>query len=198
MDELHRYTQSDWLLVVAACMYPQREGLVMRWIARPEHWWNRDPYRAGGQLPYADPLRAGRHPFQTFLLVLCVISGAPQMFGYTTAGSIEDSLPEWLVISWGVFLFFGPATSLIGADFWRKDYATALTLERIGLYLTGAAAIIYAVCIVKIRGYPSLVAGGITLAFGLACLRRAADIAVIFYRALQGDGAPDVETEEGR
>ena len=59
------------------------------------------------RLPYSDPLRAGRHPFQTYLLALCVVSGAPMAAGQVTANSLEEQLPEPLVIAWGVMLVFG-------------------------------------------------------------------------------------------
>ena len=166
-------------------------------------WWNFDPTRREGKLPYADPLQAGRHPFQTLLLILCLLSGVPQLLGITTASSVEATLPTWLGIAWGVILIVGPAVALAGARFWRRNYATALTMERAGLYLTGAAACVYALCIFALRGVEASMAAAIVLAFGLACLRRASDIGLIFTRALdEGDkttpAPPEIETEEGR
>ncbi len=66
------------------------------------------------RLPYSDPLRAGRHPFQTYLLALCVVSGAPMAAGQVTANSLEEQLPEPLVIAWGVMLVFGAVVALFG------------------------------------------------------------------------------------
>ena len=88
------------------------------------------------RLPYTDPLRAGRHPFQTYLLALCVVSGAPMAAGQVTANSLEEQLPEPLVIAWGVMLVFGAVVALFGS-YARVSYATALTLERVGLWSTG-------------------------------------------------------------
>lgn len=152
------------------------------------------PYRE--QLPYTDPLKAGRHPFQTYLLVLCLVSGAPLATGRTTPGSIADTLPELLVIAWGAMLVLGSATALIGT-FWRRNYATALTLERAGLWSTGGAALAYGLCIFASNPFVGLVASFIILAFGAACIKRARDIGYIFKRALD-DHPAVVETEEGR
>lgn len=148
------------------------------------------------RLPYTDPLRAGRHPFQTYLLSLCVISGAPMAVGKVTANSIEDKLPQPLVIAWGIMLVSGAAVALIGA-YLRGSYATALTLERIGLWSVGGAALAYGVCILAAGNIGSLVVAGIILGFGAACVRRARDIGSIFHRALS-DHPAIVEKEDGR
>jgi hypothetical protein len=160
-------------------------------------WWNFG-VRREGKLPYADPLHAGRHPFQTFLLALCVVSGIPQLFGRTTAESVEAQLPLWLVTAWGGCLVVGAILGLVGAHVWRRDYATALTLERVGLYLAGAAAVVYSILVARYAGISGALAGSIILAFGLACIRRGSDIGLIFHRALNPDDSPEIETEEGR
>ena len=165
----------------------------MDWL----RYWNWDATRRGGSLPYTDPLKAGRHPFQTYLLLLSVISGVPLLFGEPAADSIEYALPPWLVYYWAASLSGGALLALSGSFLPRRNYATSLTMERSGLYLTGAAAVVYGLCILYFRGQGSLVAAAITLGFGLSCLRRASDIALIFRRALHPD-PPPVETEEGR
>lgn len=133
---------------------------------------------------YADPLHAGRHPFQTFLLALCVVSGIPLAFGMSTASSIEALLPEWMAVAWGVSLVTGAALGLTGSYWPRSNYATALTLERVGLVIAGPAAIVYA-CVIFIYGWPGgVVAGLITLAFGASCLQRAHDIGKVIHRAI--------------
>ena len=137
-------------------------------------------------IPYADPLRAGRHPFQTYMLVLCVISGLPLLLGHVTAGSISASLPGWLATTWGAFLLVGSTTALAGS-YWRGDYATALTIERIGLIIAGAAGLAYAaVVFLNASNLPfidRLTGGAIILGFGASCVRRARDIGNIFHRA---------------
>lgn len=147
------------------------------------------------RLPYTDPLRSGRHPFQTFILALCIVSGAPMALGQITAGSINEKLPEPLVIAWGIMLVLGSGTALFGT-YWR-NYATSLTLERVGLWSTGVAALVYGVCILSTRNAGGLVATGIILAFGAACISRALDIGHIFHRALS-EHPRGIDTEDGR
>lgn len=133
---------------------------------------------------YADPLHAGRHPFQTFLLSLCVVSGIPLAFGVSTAQSIEATLPPWMAVSWGISLSVGAALGLAGSYWPRQRYAAALTLERVGLVIAGPAATVYAV-VIFVYGWPGgVVAGLITLAFGASCLKRAHDIGKVIHRAI--------------
>lgn len=136
------------------------------------------------RVSYIDPLRSGRHPFQIYLLALCIVSAVPLIFGRFTAGSIEETLPEWLVVSWGLMLFGGAAAGLIGS-YWRGDYADGLTIERVGLAAVGSAAAVYSVVIVATGGIPRLLAAAIILGFGLCCLRRARDIGRIIRAAIR-------------
>lgn len=138
-------------------------------------------------IPYTDPLRAGRHPFQTFMLGLCVISGIPLLAGRETAGSIDATLPDWLAVGWGICLFGGAVTALVGT-YWRGEIDTALMLERMGLDLTGTAAVCYTAAILIVASIPGVVAAAIVLGFATACLRRARDVAAMFVRAKNGDG----------
>lgn len=101
-------------------------------------------------LPYIDPLHAGRHPFQIYMLALCVVSGAPYLFGYATAEAVEKQLPVFLALAWGLMLFFGAAIALVGS-YWKGSIANALTMERVGLSSTGGAAVVYGLCIVGTR-----------------------------------------------
>lgn len=135
---------------------------------------------------YVNPLHAGRHPFQTFILSLCVISGLPLLFKQIPASSVEAFLPEWVAVTWGCALTIGAVLALVGAYWPEKwNYATALTLERIGLDIVGPAALLYSVVIFAFRGYGSAVAAAIVFGFAISCLIRAGDIGVIIQRAIK-------------
>jgi hypothetical protein len=147
---------------------------------------------------YADPLHAGRHPFQTFLLGLCVISGVPLAFGERTASSISALLPGWMAVGWGVSLSLGALVALVGSYWPRTSYATALTLERVGLVIVGPAAVVYACVIFIYGGWGGATAGLITLAFGASALQRAHDIGKVIHRAIaitEGEPMPRVLRE---
>lgn len=151
-------------------------------------------FRGTGPLPYTDPLRAGRHPFQTYMLALCVVSGLPLLFGRATSEAIEKNLPVWVAFVWGLMLFGGASTALVGS-YWRGPYEDALTLERVGLDLTGGASIVYGSVILIRADFGGLLAAAIIFGFGLSCVRRARDISRIFTRANE-DQSERVERED--
>lgn len=133
---------------------------------------------------YSDPLRAGRHPFQTYMLVLCLISGIPLMFGQPASATLDALLPTWAVYMWGIGLTLGAVISLIGTYMPRRDYATALTIERIGLIMVGFAGVGYAVLVLVYAGIHNTVAACIIFGFGISCLIRARDIGKVMRRAI--------------
>lgn len=143
-----------------------------------------DPRVARTAVPYADPLHAGRHPFQTFMLVLCVFSGVPLLFGEPPAASVEALLPPWMAVSWGVSLCLGALVALVGSYWPRGRYATALTMERAGLCIVGPAALVYGTLIGMYSGSAGFAAASITIGFGLSCLKRAHDIGKVITRAI--------------
>lgn len=101
-------------------------------------------------IPYVDPLRAGRHPFQTYMLMLCIVSGLPYLFGEATAEAVEQHLPVYLALAWGLSLLFGALLALLGS-YWTRSIADALTMERVGLSITGGAALVYALLVLGAR-----------------------------------------------
>lgn len=131
-------------------------------------------------IKYVDPLHLGRHPFQTFLMVLGLISSVTLILNRTEPASLEATLPQWLVFLWAAMLVSGCSLALLGA-YWPRSYTAALTMERIGLDFTGIAGSIYGTGVIIFGGIPALLAAGIVLAFGAACLVRARDIALIFH-----------------
>lgn len=140
----------------------------------------RKAYLDGRVITYVDPLHLGRHPFQTYLMVLGLISSIALLLSRTEPASLEATLPEWLVYLWAVMLVTGCALALVGA-YWPRSYTAALTMERIGLDFTGIAGLIYGVGVMIFGGMSALLAAAIVLAFGAACLVRARDIALIFH-----------------
>lgn len=162
---------------------------MRRWWKHKFEEWHSDV------VPYADPLTAGRHPFQVYLLTLALISGITQLIGNQPPDTITESLEPFMVTIWSYMLVGGSLLTLMGSYWPKAHYDTGLTLERIGLAFTGTAACIYGIVIIRTLHLPGAVAGGITIGFGLACLIRTRGIGKIFNRALDPD-PPRVETEE--
>jgi hypothetical protein len=148
-------------------------------------------------VPYADPLHAGRHPFQTYLLSLCFVTGIPGLFGYVGSPALREALPLGLSIAWSVMLVFGSAAGLLGS-YWRGDLATAMSIEKLGLFSVGVAACIFALIIPMYLGFVALLTTGIVAAFGLSCLRRSRDISKIFDRAIRERHSHVTEEEAWR
>jgi len=137
-----------------------------------------------GLLRYADPLQAGRHPFQTYMCFLCVVAGFPLLFGEPNAGSVEASLPGWMAAAWGCCLTLGAILTLVGS-YWRRDWLDALTIERIGLTGVGGGAFLYGLIILAQFSWGGVLAGFIVLGFGLACLSRSRDIGKVIKRGIR-------------
>ena len=140
----------------------------------------RRKYLDDRSIRYMDPLHLGRHPFQTFIMALALVSVTTNILAGVEPSSIEATLPGWVVAGWFAMLGIGCTLALLGA-YWHGGYTLALTLERIGLDFTGIAGVIYGICVVGFAGLGGLVAAAIVLAFGAACLVRARDIALIFH-----------------
>jgi hypothetical protein len=138
-------------------------------------------------IPYGDPVKAGRHPYQTFILALCVASGLPLLVGHPASGSLESLLPLWLSITWGASLFVGALLGLSG-PYWRGTAVTALTIERCGLMLVGGAACIYGAIIVGAVGFAGSFAAAITVGFGGASLLRAHQLGRLVRYGLRAHG----------
>lgn len=154
--------------------------------------------RGDRAITYLDPLSAGRHPFQVFILALCLLSGLPILVGQYTAGSVEETLNAGIAYAWGASLVFGSATALVGSFLPRASYGTAVIMERVGLQVTGYAALIYATIIALQGNLGGVLATGIVGAFGAACLARARDIGRVLHRAETIDhtlAAQTVETQ---
>lgn len=118
-----------------------------------------------------------RHPFQTFLLVVCLANGGPLVFGITTSRSVVSQTPEWAWRTWGVLLLIGGLMGLVGM-FWPRLRITGLLIERTGLVFVGLAALVFSGVLAVTVGLPdSGFAAGVTAAFGGAALWQAWRIA---------------------
>lgn len=145
---------------------------------------NERPVRSDRTVAYADPVYAGRHPMQTYMLLACIVSGPLAVLGVATPNTISEALPLWLQHIWTWLLFVGAATALIGGRWPGRNVLNALTAERIGLALIGAAALIYGLVLLATLKSSAVVAAGVIIGFGWACLARARDIGHIIALAL--------------
>lgn len=120
-----------------------------------------------------DPLYAQRNPHQTFLLLLSVLSSVPLLRGQTNSAILERELDDTTVILWGITLLIGSVIALAGS-FWPRHTWDALVIERFGLALVGAAALIYSAVVwasASEKGPVAFVVS-VTAAYGVSCAWR--------------------------
>ena len=122
---------------------------------------------------------SGRHPFEVFLLVLSVVTGAPGASGQapppSSIAAVTDPTAARL---WSIGLVVGATVALVGVA-WPKprDRAkvsiTGLSLEQVGLVGVAAVGTYYGVVVVLAVGAGALVAAGIIVAYAASCWVRA-------------------------
>lgn len=127
---------------------------------------------ATSALPQGAVLSPSRHPFQLFILLLCLVNGLPVLLGESRPpGSLESALPVPFVYGWALFLTVGSAVALVGTA-WRNRFVGVL-IEQVGLVGVGLAAVLYGgVLEVVASQQGGGVSASIVLGFGLACLWR--------------------------
>lgn len=139
-----------------------------------------------GPPTYAHPLRAGRHPFQVYMMFLCLVTSLPAIIvGEVGSGAIQEALPAPLVFGWYVMLIVGSASALLGAFWTGHRVEDGLTIERIGLGFVGVTAIIFSVLVLANTGLLGTISAAIIGGFGAACLRRTRDLGGIIRNATE-------------
>lgn len=117
-----------------------------------------------------------RHPFQVFVLALCLVTTIPTILGFSPApGSMQAIVPWPIAVIWAYILFGGAAAGLFSA--FMKNRGTGLIVEQFGLSLAGLSCCFYA-CVVGYYGFErgALIPAGMVGGFGIACLVRAGQI----------------------
>lgn len=83
---------------------------------------------------------------QLFLMVLCGISSAVIISGEAPApGTIESSMPFWMVTGWAVSL--GVGAFVVIMSYLVKDRVTSMIVEQFGSVCLAAAAVLYGVLV---------------------------------------------------
>lgn len=133
--------------------------------------------------PYrTDPLRSGRHPFELFVLTLAFLVSIPTILGATpTPGSINDTLPDWLALSWSVALAGGAGIALFGVFLLNRG--VGIILEQLGLGIFAIASMVYTGAAIYSVGWAALQPVGIVAGFGAACAWRYFQLQGVLNRA---------------
>lgn len=104
------------------------------------------------------------HPFEVFIPFLCVLAGVPLLFSGPAPGTIEESLPKFLITLWGIELAAGGMLTIGGL------VAGSRRVEKFGLSLLAAAATVYALVLLVTSWPVAIVSAAIVLGFGVTCV----------------------------
>lgn len=148
------------------------------------------------------PVWMRKQDFELFTILLCFSAGVPLVVtGQVEAGSLDATVPHWMVIGWGAVLVVAPimvglgiwrthAASPLRAIPWRRIHAAGLRLlAYAGYFYASVASITYA----ALNG--ALPAGAfIFIIFALTAHSRSADVTIKLENFLDGlVGLHDVE-----
>lgn len=117
-------------------------------------------------------LPAARYPADPralFILVLSVFSGITAFALRAAPRSLEEVMPHWAVMTWGILLSLGSLLALAGM---AKQTLNGILLEQVGSVVVAAATIFYAGIALYVTGLHAAQTAGIILAWGLSCLVR--------------------------
>jgi len=121
------------------------------------------------RIPPAD-LPSSRHPFEIFILVVCVAVGVPILFGNPPPPSVDALMPVWTRLVWAVLVAGGAATALIGIGL--PNRLAGVLVEQVGLVGVGVGTVVYSVCSFLYNDLDLALPASIIMAFGVACLWR--------------------------
>lgn len=110
-----------------------------------------------------------RDPRELMLLGLCLLAGLSYVAGGDRPGSIEQTMPGWLVVAWNLALLVAGAVGIAG-NIWPGQLGTALLIRIAGQFLASGPAAAYALAALAYAGAAALFPAGIVLAFAGACL----------------------------
>ena len=118
-------------------------------------------------------------PRALFILALCVASGIPLVLTDARPGSLNATMPAWMVAAWGALLVTGSLVTLV-ATFMKN--VNGIVLEQVGSVATGGAAIVFGVAALVVAGWNASYAASFIIGWGLACLWRWAQLQSLIWR----------------
>lgn len=122
-----------------------------------------------------DPLYSQRNPHQFFLLALSIVAAIGLVEGATGSNILDGALDANAVTLWGICLFIGSITALVGM-WWPRTW-TGLVVERAGLSVVAFAAGIYAWLVYEAAPDVAYTAF-VHVAYSLSCFWRVRQITI--------------------
>lgn len=122
-------------------------------------------------------LRILSEPFEVFLAVSALLSGASVLLGATRPAALQSQVSPWMLHAWGAALLVGGSLTMVSRWLMAKAHTndqleTASRIEKLGMILFATAAAMYGAAIIAV-GRAGLGAGPIILGWSVACATRA-------------------------
>lgn len=118
--------------------------------------------------------RLARESFEAFVALALGVSSASYLLGVQPPNSVEELLPPWLRLAWGIALAAGSLLILGGL------LAGAPRVELSGCFLLAGAAFVYADALIVVAGLDGLLVELLLLAICAAALVRAMELMRLF------------------
>lgn len=113
--------------------------------------------------------RFARNPFEAFLALVFIVASTSYGFGHVVPGSLDTTLPHWFLRIWGLLLFVGGVSVILGIAVtrWRRIFPA-------GLFLLAGGILVYSVALFD-HNQPHIViiTLGTNIALAIACITRA-------------------------
>jgi hypothetical protein len=122
-----------------------------------------------GTLLFKPAARYPADPRAVFILALSVFSGMTALLLDEAPGSLEQALPGWVVLGWGILLSLGSAVTLLGMS---RQSVNGIIIEQVGSITVAAATLFYSGIVFMQVGPSALQGVGIICAWGLSCILR--------------------------
>jgi hypothetical protein len=117
-----------------------------------------------------------------FVLVASVLSGITAAVLDASPASLEASLPQWALVTWGATLTVGSALTLIGMAIHSLN---GIITEGIGSVMVGVAAAFYATVALATVGMGAIQIVGWVIGWSIACFVRWIQLRMLIVEALR-------------
>jgi hypothetical protein len=126
-------------------------------------------------MPYTGERIRSRHPFELFFIGFTILVSVGGIISRASRpGSIELAVGPVGSYIWYGALLVGALTALAGIILVER--AWGLTLEALGLFISGLGTVFYGITAVVLLGQGASYAAGILFGYGLSALWRAGQI----------------------
>lgn len=105
-------------------------------------------------------------PRAIFILGLSVFTGVTALALDQAPDSLNELLPRWTVLVWGILLTLGSLVTLVGM---ASQTIWGIITEQVGCVTVAATTIFYAGVVLAEFGLNSMQGTGVVLAWGLSC-----------------------------